>query len=49
MLSFSDSAIQSYTPRHDVRPKVVATAVKTVTTMFRIFPQSDLLSIGYDV
>ena len=49
MLSFSDSAIQSYTPRHDVRPKVVATAVKTVMTMFRIFPQSDLFSISYDV
>ena len=37
----------SYTPRQDVRPKVVATAVRMVMTMFRIFPQSDLFSIVY--
>ena len=31
-----------YTPMQEVTPKVVAIAVSTVMTMFRIFPQSDL-------
>ena len=34
-----------YTPIQEVMPKVVAIAVNTVMTMFRILPQSDLLSI----
>ena len=34
-----------YTPIQEVMPKVVAIAVKTVMTMLRILPQSDLLSI----
>ena len=34
-----------YTPKHDVKPKVVATAVKIVMTIFRIFPQIDLFSM----
>lgn len=36
-----------YTPKHDVKPKVVATAVKIVMTIFRIFPQIDLFSIVF--
>ena len=32
----------SYTPMHEVTPKVVAMAVSTVMTMFRIFCQRDL-------
>ena len=31
-----------YTPMHEVTPKVVAMAVSTVMTMFRIFCQRDL-------
>ena len=31
----------------EVTPKVVAIAVNTVMTMWRIFPQSDLFSIVY--
>ena len=31
-----------YTPMQEVTPKVVAMAVSTVMTMFRILPQSDL-------
>ena len=31
-----------YTPMHEVTPKVVAMAVSTVITMFRIFPQMSL-------
>ena len=38
-----------YIPRHEVKPKVVATAVRIVMTMLRIFPQSDLFSISYDL
>jgi hypothetical protein len=34
-----------YTPMHEVTPKVVAMAVSTVMTMWRIFPQILLLSI----
>ena len=36
-----------YIPRHEVKPKVVATAVRIVMTMLRIFPQSDLFSIVF--
>ena len=32
-----------YIPRHEVKPKVVATAVRIVMTMLRIFPQVELL------
>ena len=42
ILSFFD-----YTPIQDVIPKVVAMAVNTVMTMFRIFPQIDLFSIVF--
>ena len=35
-----------YTPMQDVTPKVVAMAVSTVITMFRIFPQMFLFSIS---
>ena len=38
-----------YTPIQEVTPKVVAIAVNTVMTMWRIFPQSDLFSMSYDV
>ena len=34
-----------YTPMQEVTPKVVAIAVNTVMTMWRIFPQTDLFSI----
>ena len=34
-----------YMPMHEVTPKVVAMAVSTVMTMWRIFPQTDLFSI----
>ena len=36
-----------YIPRHEVKPKVVATAVRIVMMMLRIFPQSDLFSIVF--
>ena len=34
-----------HTPMHEVTPKVVAMAVSTVMTMWRIFPQMLLFSI----
>lgn len=34
-----------YTPIQEVMPKVVAIAVSTVMTMFRIFPQMFLFSM----
>ena len=34
-----------YTPMHEVTPKVVAMAVSTVMTMWRIFPQIEFFSI----
>ena len=36
------SRLFSYTPMQEVTPKVVAMAVSTVMTMFRIFCQRDL-------
>ena len=35
-----DFFVSDYTPMHDVTPKVVAMAVSTVITMFRILLQS---------
>ena len=35
----------AYMPMHEVTPKVVAMAVSTVMTIWRIFPQTDLFSI----
>ena len=34
-----------YIPKQEVKPKVVATAVKIVMTMLRIFPQMFLFSM----
>ena len=45
----ASSFLFCYTPMQEVTPKVVAIAVNTVMTMWRIFPQSDLFSMSYDV
>ena len=37
-----DFFVSDYTPMHDVTPKVVAMAVSTVITMFRILLQISL-------
>ena len=41
-----DFFVSDYTPMHDVTPNVVAMAVSTVITMFRILLQMSLLMIG---
>ena len=38
-----DFFVSDYTPMHDVTPNVVAMAVSTVITMFRILLQMSLL------
>ena len=40
-----DFFVSDYTPMHEVTPKVVAMAVSTVMTMFRILLQISLLMI----
>ena len=37
-----------YTPMHEVTPKVVAMAVSTVMTMWRIFPQIEFFTMMFD-
>ena len=49
MKRISSSLFFDYTPIQDVIPKVVAMAVNTVMTMFRIFPQIDLFAIVFGV
>ena len=41
-VSADTASLSVYTPIHEVTPKVVAMAVSTVMTMWRIFPQIDL-------
>ena len=43
----TDKLTCCYTPMHEVTPKVVAMAVSTVITMFRILLQRFLFSIVF--
>ena len=45
---FGDFFVSDYTPMHEVTPKVVAMAVSTVMTMFRILLQSSFF-ISYEL
>ena len=42
-----DFFVSDYTPMHEVTPKVVAMAVSTVMTMFRILLQISLFMIEW--
>ena len=44
-VSADTASLSVYTPIHEVTPKVVAMAVSTVMTMWRIFPQIEFFSI----
>ena len=45
---FGDFFVSDYTPMHEVTPKVVAMAVSTVITMFRILLQRSFF-ISYEL
>ena len=44
-----EEAFLFYTPMQEVTPKVVAMAVSTVITMWRILPQIDLFSMIHNI
>ena len=49
VFTLTDKLTSCYTPMHEVTPKVVAMAVSTVITMFRILLQRFLFSIVLDL